>query len=134
MKKYLSYGVLLAIILSISLSCSSFTAREDTQPITQPKAIAQAVLPAIQTIPEKRPNSFIRFLKKYKGKLSAILALLWLWFLTRFYEIEKRLHTIKWSIDDLAPPQSHKRQRRPPLERPHPQKKIILLEDLKREL
>jgi hypothetical protein len=41
MKKHLSYGVMLAIILSISLSCISFTAREDTQPLTEQRATTQ---------------------------------------------------------------------------------------------
>ena len=134
MKKHLSYGVLLAIIFSISLSCSSFTVVEDTQPITQPRATTQAILPAIQTIPEKRPNSFIRFLKKYKGKLYALFALLWLWFLNRFYSIEKRLHIIKWSIDDLALLKAIKDNAFRLWREHNPKKNIIRLEDWKREL
>jgi hypothetical protein len=78
MKKHLAYGVLLATVPSISLSYSSLTLKaKGNQPInTQPRATTHAVLPSIETIPGKTPHPFIRFLKRYKGRLVVLLGLL----------------------------------------------------------
>ncbi len=104
MKKNIPYGALLAAIFCVSLSCSSRTLKvKDTRPITkQPQASTQAVLFAIQTIPGKTPHSFIGLLKKCKGHFAALLGLLWLWLLTRFYTNEKSLRIPRWTLDDLA--------------------------------
>jgi len=80
MKKHISYGVLLAIVHSISISSSSLTLKsKDTRPITEPqRATTQAIQHGIQTI-------------------------LWLWLLARSHYINKKRHHLsRWQFDDLA--------------------------------
>jgi hypothetical protein len=131
MKKHLSYGVLLVTILAISLSCSSINLKAtETRSITgQPQAAAQPILTALLTTPENKPKRFIRFFQKYKGKLSAILSLIWLWFLARLYTEEKRRQITGWSFDDLARLKLIKDTATRLWDMRRPDRKIIRLED-----
>jgi hypothetical protein len=131
MKKHFPYGALLAAALCPSLSCSSISLKAtDTRPITkQPRVTTQAVLTALPTTPRKRHNPFIRLLKQYKGKLSALMGLLWLWFLARFYTNEKRRRIPGWSFDDLARLKLIKDSATRLWHHHHPYRKIIRLED-----
>jgi len=134
MKKHLTYGSLLATFLSISLSCSSLTLKEkDTWPITEPtKAITQAILAAIETIPGKTSYPFIRFMKKYKACLAGLLGLLWLWLLARLHYInEKGRQTSPWQLDDLAFLKAIKDNAVRLWANQWPDQKILRLDDLK---
>jgi hypothetical protein len=102
MKKYRFYGGLFVSLLLITASCSYLTNNvKNTPPLEQAKH-AQAQLLAIQTIPNKKSSRLLRFLKKYKRKISGLLGLLWLWTLARLYEAEKRRRIPRWHLEDLA--------------------------------
>jgi hypothetical protein len=80
MKKHLAYGVLLAIVFSGFLSCSSISLKvKDTRRINEPpRATTQTIQPRIQTI-------------------------LWFWLLARFHYINEKGRQIHgWHFDDLA--------------------------------
>jgi hypothetical protein len=135
MKNHLSYGVLLATVLSRCLSCSSFTVTKDPQPINdQPRAVSPAVLTTLPTTAQKRHNLLIRLLITYKSKFRALLGLLWLWLLTRFYTNEKRRREHGWSFDDLALLKSIKANANRLLNIRRPEKKITRLEDWKKSV
>ena len=65
MKQRRVLGGLLTSLLLLSVSCSPLLGIKDAPVAKQPTP--QAVLFSIQTIP-KKPNPFIRFLKKYKNR------------------------------------------------------------------
>jgi hypothetical protein len=111
MKKVLHYGALLAVALCPSLSCSSISLKAtDTQPITEkPRAITQALLPAIQEI-------------------------LWFCLLARFnYLNEKKCQVTQWQFDDLAPLKAIKENAMRLWSIHMPDRKIIRLEDWRRD-
>ena len=106
MKKYRFYGGLFIPLLIIPTSCSYFTNNvKNTNncytPLEQTKH-AQAQLLAIHTTPDKKSSRILRFLKKYKRKISGLLGLLWLWTLAILYEAEKRRRIPRWQLEDLA--------------------------------
>jgi len=79
MKKYRFYGGLFVTLLLITTRCSYLTNNiTNTPPLEQAKH-AQAQLLAIQTTPDKKSSQLLRFLKKYKRKISGILGLLRHW-------------------------------------------------------
>jgi len=83
MKKYCFYGGLFVTLLLITTSCSYLTnniknTNNYTPPLEQAKH-AQAQLLAIQTTFDKKSSQLLRYLKKYKRKISGLLGLLWLW-------------------------------------------------------
>jgi hypothetical protein len=80
MKKYCYFVGLLVIHPLISASCSSLTliAKDHSPPLEQAKH-TQAVIPAIQSTPENKPN------------LSA-----------RFYATEKTRRISGWQLEDFA--------------------------------
>jgi len=83
MKKYCYFLGLLVIHPLISARYSSFTYsvknRNTYSPPLEQANHTQAAIPAAQTVPDK----------KYKRNIAALLGLLWLWALTRFYVTEK---------------------------------------------
>ena len=97
MRRY-HYGGLL-----ISTSCSSLTliAKDHFPPIKKAKH-TQAVIPAVQTITVKKSSLLLRYLKKCKRNIAALLGLLWLWLLTRFYTTKKNCQIPGWQLGDLA--------------------------------
>jgi len=106
MKKHRFYGGPFVTLLRITTSCSYFTnnvknTTNPSIPIEQARH-AQAQLLAIQTAPDKKSSPLLRFLKKYKRKISGLLGLLWLWTLARLYEAEKRRRISRWHLEDLA--------------------------------
>ena len=102
MKKHHVYGGLFVALLLITTSCSYLTNNvKNTSPLEQAKHV-QAQLLAISTAPYKKPIPLLRFLKKYKRKISGLLGLLWLWTLARLYEAEKRRRIPRWHLEDLA--------------------------------
>jgi len=115
----------------MSASCSSLTLNvKDRSPATEQRKNIQAILTTVQTAPGKTPRLPARLLKKYKGKISAILSLLWLWLLARFYGKEKRCRVRGWQLEDLALLKIVK-DNATRLWNHHTGKKIIRLEDWK---
>ena len=100
MKRYRYLSGLLLSLLFICASCSSLTLNiKDQSPATEQSKNIQAILTTVQTTPGKKPNLPARLLKKYKSKISAILGLLWLWLLARFYAGEKRRRVRIWQSE-----------------------------------
>ena len=96
MKKYRFSGGLFVTPLPITTSCGYLTnnlknTNDYSPPLEQAKH-AQVQLITIHTIPNK----------KYKRKISGLLALLWLWTLARFYSAEKRRWLPRRHLEDLA--------------------------------
>jgi len=114
MKKYCYFVGLLVIHPLISASYSSLTliAKDHSPPLEQAKH-TQAVIPAVQTAHDK----------KYKRNITALLGLLWLWTLARFYSTERRRRIPEWQMEDLALIKNHQNQRPPALEYPPPGQK-----------
>jgi len=83
MKKYRFEGGLFVTLLLITTSCSylinNLTNTSNYSPPLEQAKNAQAQLLAIQTTPDKNSSPLLRFLKKYKRKISGLLGLLWLW-------------------------------------------------------
>jgi len=106
MKKHRIYGGLFVTLLLITASCSYLTnnitnTTNHSTPIEQARHV-QAQLLAIHTTPDKKPSPLLRFLKKYKRKISGLVALPWLWTLAKLYEAEKRRRIPRWHLEDLA--------------------------------
>jgi hypothetical protein len=97
MRRYRYLSGLLLNLLFISASCSSLTLNvKDRSPATEQSKNTQAILTTVQTAPGKTLKLPARLLKKYKGKISAVLGLLWLWLLARFHASEKRRRIPGW--------------------------------------
>ena len=78
MKKHRFYGGLFVTLLLITTSCSYLTNNiTNTPPLEQAKH-TQAQLLAIQTTSGKKSSQLLRYLKKYKRKISGLLGLPWL--------------------------------------------------------
>ena len=136
MKIHIRYVGPLCIILLLTASCSSLSLKATNQscpPVAQAQ-ITQAVLSASQTTPEKKPNASKRFLKRCKIRLCALLGLIWLCFLARFYSAEKGLRIPGWQLDYLARLKLIKDSALQLWNTHRPDRKIIRLEDWKREL
>ena len=106
MKKYCFYDGLFATPLLITTRCNNLTntitnTTNYSPPLEQANH-AQAQLLAIQSIPSKKSSALLRFLKKYKRKISGLLSLVWLWTLARLYEAEKRRQIRRLHLEDLA--------------------------------
>jgi len=106
MKKYHFYGGLFVTPLLITTSCSYFTNnvknKNDYSPPLEQAKHAQAQLLALHTIPDKKSNRLLRFLKNYKRKINGLLGPLWLRTFARFYSAEKRRRIPLWQLEDLA--------------------------------
>ena len=103
MKRYRYLNGLLVSFVLIFASCSPLTLNvKDRSLATEQNKNTQAILTTVQTAPGKTPRLPARLLKKYKDKISAILSLLWLWLLARFYGNEKRRRVRGWQLEDLA--------------------------------
>jgi len=103
MKTYSWLSGLLVSFLLLLASCSSLPLNmKDRFPAAQQPKSEQVILAAVQTAPGKKPHLLAQFLKKYKSKISALLGLLWLWLLARFYTNEKRCRIPGWQLEDLA--------------------------------
>jgi hypothetical protein len=106
MKKYRFYGGLFIPLLRITTSCNYLTnnirnTNNYSPPLAQAKH-AKAQLLAIHTTHDKKSSRLLRFLKKYKRKISGLLGLLWIWSLTRFYSSETRRRIPAWQMEDIA--------------------------------
>lgn len=139
MKRYFYYGVLLAIILLISASCSSIFSSLKNRPSANNQgkygqAIA-ATMPSGISFPElasnAQPNPFIRFVDQNHHILLALAALFWLWFLIRIYEIDRGRNRHRLNMDDLALLKIIKDNATRIWNAHGPGKKIISLEDWK---
>ena len=133
MKKCFYYGGLLVIHPLISASCSSLTIsvkniKDHSPPLEQTKH-AQAVILAVQTAPDKKSSPLIRLLKKYRSKISALLSLLWLLLLARFYANEKNRRIPGCQLEDLALLKIIKDNAMRLWNNHHSDRKIIRLED-----
>jgi hypothetical protein len=136
MKTHIRYGGLLCIILLLFASCSSLSLKATNQsspPVAQAQH-TQAVLPISQTTPDNKSNALKRFFKKCKIRLCALLGLIWLWFLARFYLAEKKLRISGWQLEDIALLKIIKDNVLHLWNTDRPDRKIIRLEDWKREL
>lgn len=129
MKRYRYLSGLLVSFLFLLACCSSLTLDiKDRSPATEQSKNTQAILTTVQTAPGKTPRLPARLLKKYKGKISALLGLLWLWLLARFYGNEKRRRVRGWQLEDLALLKIIK-DNAARLWNHHPSKKVISLKD-----
>jgi len=103
MKKYSFYGGLLIILLLISTGCSSSKLIAKNQsPSVERASHTQAVISAAQATLNKKYRPLFQIPKKYKSKIIALLGLLWLWLLTKFYITEKNRRIPRWRLEDLA--------------------------------
>jgi len=130
MKKYRFYGGLFVTPLFITTRCNYLTNNvKNTSPLEQAQHV-QAQLLAISTAPYKNPSPLLRFLKKYKRKISGLMGLLWLWTLARLYEAEKRRRIPRWHLEDLALLKIIKTNALRLWNTHRPERKIIRLEEL----
>ena len=132
MKRYRYLSGLLVGFVFLLACCSSLTLDiKDRFPATEQNKNTRAILTIAQTAPGKTPRLPARLLKNYKGKISAILGLLWLWLLARFYGNEKRRRVRGWQLEDLALLKIIKDNAVRLWNHHHPSKNIISLEDWK---
>jgi len=101
MKRYYSGLRVIHPLIPASYSSLTLIAKNYSPSLEQAKH-TQAVIPAIQTAPDKKSDQLIHFLKKYKRKITSLLGLLWLWLLARFYTKEKSRRFPGWQLEDLA--------------------------------
>ena len=104
MKRHRFYGGLLVNALLVTASCSSLTSNiRNNSPATGPEQHQQAILSTAQVIPKKtKSHPFLLFIKKYTSILKALVGLLWLWLLARFYAREQKRRIKGWRLEDLA--------------------------------
>ena len=130
MKRYCYLSGLLVGFVFLLACCSSLMLNiKDRFPATEQSKNTQASLTTVQTAPGKTPRLPARLLKKNKGKISAILSLLWLALLARFYGKEKRRRLRGWQLEYLALLKIIEDNAARLWNHHHPHKNIIKLED-----
>ena len=130
MKRKFRYGGLLVIYLLFLASCGSLSlnVKHHAPPIEQSQN-EKAIVPTAQVISTTKSNPFTRLLENAKRKIYALLGLLWLWLLARFYGGEKRRRVRGWQLEDLALLKIIKDNAARLWNHHHPSKKIISLDN-----